>query len=260
MLLLGCASADLEPGTERPCASPLLPQSCQKPATESPPEEVLLEALSAQLAAVFCQASADCCEQASRTLDVVECVRATEAAHREEFAFLAALSVRYDAAAAARCVQSRKALYARCDMPSSEQTDDPCADVFVGQLMAGAECESDMECARIEGAPAMCEPLDGSASSVCQARAPAGAQCVGDICQAGLYCDLFSASCQPRKQTGACPIITACAASAACSPQSQCEPRKAVGEPCQLSFQCESDWCNGDVCEKPLGSAAACDG
>jgi hypothetical protein len=263
VLLLGCASADLEPGTERPCSSPLLGEGCQKPPGASPeaPREVRLEALPAELAALYCEASASCCQRAGRSLDSVECTLATEAAHLEEFASLAALSVRYDAAAAARCVQSRKALYSRCDMPSGEETGDPCAEVFAGELPPGAVCESDVECARIAGAPAICEPPQGSAVAVCQARAALDAECVGDTCQTGLYCDLFSASCQRRKETGECQLITACAATAACSPQAQCEPRKAVGEACLLALQCESNWCSrSGFCEKPLGSADACDG
>lgn len=261
MLLLGCSSTDLEPGSERPCASPLLGDACHQPSPPTPEApEVQLEALPAELAALFCAASAKCCQQSGRSLDAAECGRATEAAHLEEFSSLAALPVRYDAAAAARCLQSRKALYARCDMPTGEETDDPCADVFVGELLEGTVCESDVECARIAGEPAICEPKQRSTSPVCHARAAVGAECIGSTCQTGLYCDLFSASCQPRKESGHCEIVTACAASAACSPQSQCEPRKAVGEACQLALQCESNWCSGGFCEKPLGSAEACDG
>jgi hypothetical protein len=135
-------------------------------------------------------------------------------------AAIAAGFAKFDAAAAAACLDAYRTLYSSCDQPASI---DPgaCSNLVYGTLPIGAACMSDLSGARC-GAGLYCSAPTGN-TGVCAAQPAVGGDCSSAKCTAGVVC----------------------------LPNKRCGTPLASGQACTGNDQCQTNNCANSVCSAP---------
>jgi hypothetical protein len=216
---------------------------------------------------------AECCAIPPGSSLAAECVRTLTASVRDRAIVL-------DARKVEQCVQGASAAYASCDWvkPLAPAAPAACIDVLEGQLKAGAQCRSSLECAdglSCKGVrpttPGVCAP-PGATGTLCagspdtlaiqvkdaryQADHPecqgfcrggrcaepiaAGGACSSDVqCGTGLRCDAGRCSSKPLSKLGESCSGNACEPGARCA-DGRCVPFKKAGEVCTSPFECSA--------------------
>lgn len=272
LLLSACQpSSQGNPATELPTkaqiteAKPLYPQDIGKP-------DPLAERLCDALQALPQRRKAECCGTSASEGLTSECARILTATLRDG-------AVRIEASAVDRCIEETSKQLAGCDWvrPLQPAPPDACLGIIQGQLKAGAQCRSTLECrdglicggARTTVAGVCREPsaVGGACSRavdtlVTYARQPTDdrrhpdcvghcfqGQCapfaaVGESCLSNQQCTAGAHCAAGRCENGPPPKIgepcdkTVCEGAAACV-DGKCAALKRSGEPCMSPFECQ---------------------
>jgi hypothetical protein len=225
------------------------------------------------LVSAFCDGLASCCSSRTRVLDEAGCetkVRAIVAGRESP-----SDDVRFDADAAAQCLENMRATLATCAGIELE----PCNRIYVGTLAAGQACDRNDECAPVQGSRTYC-------TGTCKAarRAAAGESCVrtchdetdcvvlpgeppSDLMNKSAWGECFAedglacvgGTCVRSPAEGA-----ACLAGAFCDRGLDCESGTCVrlptiGETCAGSCAPGAYCSAADVCAQELAAGAPCD-
>ena len=136
--------------------------------------------------------------------------------------------------------------------------DEPCAGgLFEGLKSAGVSCTHTVEC--VEGH--YC-----AADGKCRAQPGRGQSCKDALCRQGHYCDSKERICMDRKargeacsHSGECEPDHGCREGASGSPRT-CGPLALPGAPCVEDSDCKTDYCLPGLCDdgKPCREDSAC--
>lgn len=201
-------------------------------------------------------------------------------------------SVRLDVAGIDRCTQETRSELEGCGWvnPTLPPLPQACNGLVQGHLLAGARCESSVECAdglHCKGVSPVASGVCSTASAArtscdvpadnlstllrarndprhpeCQGRCvkgeclpvvEAGGACVSSSgCVSGLNCIAGHCENKPLPRAGEpCPGKTACDIGAYCSPDGRCVALKNAGEACSQPFECR-----GLACSKAPGETS----
>lgn len=215
------------------------------------------------LAEANCTGISGCCRSGGFAFDEASCVDRVRAQYS---ALVDSRSrepnLRFDEAAAARCVAAIRAANAACtDKALAEATYGACNGVFAGTLALGAACTSSIECAAGPGEHVACDQ-GKCARWDSEPRLPRGVE--------GVAC---AASCQGDPSRDYCPVwgeeVTGALCWSGdelyCSPETErCVALAAVGDacgagadddPCVDRARCQDGVCIAAVIGDPCGSA-----
>jgi hypothetical protein len=210
----------------------------------------------------YCATVAPCCEGAGVPYDDAFC-HEKNAVNPDKFAALVNdPSVRFDPAAAGRCLDALAAAGCSADNDLDGPT---CGGVFVGSLATGTPCEHELQCAPVAGKRVDCLSTALDAPSTCVAivdAAAAGEPCGPAAfaqCAPGLTCGATN-TCVTAPPVGeSCQPGGACAQGAVCSPTFTCQAIAADGEACISFGECaETSFCNQGTCARRLPDNTAC--
>jgi hypothetical protein len=119
-------------------------------------------------------------------------------------------------------------------------------------------------CTPLAGASApieasVCRTNDGlycAVDGICKTTLAVGTVCTqSDVCVTGAHCNLSTFVCVSNADVGApCPAGNECASGAYCSPQHVCAAKKAAGEACQGSLECQGVCDATSVCSTPVST------
>jgi hypothetical protein len=253
---------------------------CVPACGEADPKPIPQKDFISTLAKVVCDSVRPCCERQEIEFDAAGCQARNEALYAQT---LPTANVKYDAQAAADCLALFREV-AECgsaedDVPGS----DVCERIFVGQLQPGEPCQSSFECAStgaaegscnaVDDEPAACEQnerhsvVHGKLGQACD-RTCSRASCtstadevpVGCYVSEGLFCGR-SGSCEKLLAEGApCRDFEECEEGSFCdsSGSELCTARRADGDACENSFECESEHCNDGSCGSRRVSETSC--
>jgi len=256
--------------------------------TESPAPTVALEQLPEQLADAVCDHIGPCCQAVQIPFDAPSCKQTAITRVNKDIVDTKTANIRYDAAAAARCVALYAAAVQGCQRLDNAELVSACSATFVGTLPPGALCTQRGECAPGPGGERpICKSDIGDASSVCALEdnsitAKLGGACSGScygpddsvcsflagdpatnsstVCFAsqGLYCSAAQ-TCQPLVPLGSSCRSEACVAGAFCE-SGTCVAARTTG-PCQSIVACAApSYCNlaSGQCEPKKADGATC--
>jgi hypothetical protein len=159
---------------------------------------------------------------------------------------LIAAHVRFDPAAAQRCLDAAQAALADCSAlnQSNPAAVAACGAVITGSSPPGSPCPFDVECAPGSHCARMFDTAKHCTSSCVADPAPSGCDLSG--CPVGQVCDSVTHACESQPDGGA--------------------PRKAMGQPCASSGECATPLvCLGEstgagTCEKAIPKGGSCPG
>ncbi len=260
---LGCSFTLLltSCGSDAHSTPPAVDERWAEPSLSAPSEERFLSRaeLAERLADVLCNALASCCGEQGLGGIAADCRAAYQAEYERELADVSALAVAYDPFRAGACIANAAARLQGCSYQGLRAHLTACVNAFVGTRGIGEECTEDLECARQQGKEVYCASRHSSPNT-CQLSLGPDEPCALEGCQAGLFCDLSTLTCQPQRASGDCSLqIDACSQDSACSPAFVCAPKLGAGEACQLSLQCESGACGADSrCVDSFADASYC--
>jgi len=123
-----------------------------------------------------------------------------------------------------------------------------CGRVFEGTIEKNATCSSDFACTD----SLICDKGRCGTKSIVK-NANDGCANAGEICDTGLFCSKDAPNvCQPRKKLGEpCDVAAPCVETLRCD--GTCKPRLAAGTPCKSNDECDvsapycSPW-DGNIC------------
>lgn len=242
-------------------------------------EEVARNDFTAELVHAVCDTVPTCCRNAELQFDPLSC---REQLMRPFGGKLNAPAVRYDAEAAAKCIETAHFLSSQCqEIPQTV-----CATAFRGVVPPGAPCQSSFECDPGAAGHAVCGP-DGlcmipargivaqPCSYTCRAGAPVdcknvygtmGAAPTACFEEDGLVCFLPNgegvATCQPLNLDCRQRLVAeqACPGGYCDQGSGACLAYIPVGGSCAAGGRCSNDsFCYGGFCQPKLPITARCD-
>lgn len=175
----------------------------------------------------------------------------------------------YNTTGVADCIATTQAYSASCPMYYSgglgwayELSKMACARVFDGTQQPGEPCDSNFDCAQIEGSMTTCVFHDGISECVRTLYGAQGASCdpfarpIETDCNEYEGLDCSGGQCVALGQFGdACVYDGDCVREAYCESAS-CQPRKALGEACDDNCEYGLKCVNG-ICGGELGAACS---
>jgi hypothetical protein len=198
-----------------------------------------------------CDNIGDCCGQSGYAYDAAKCK--SVASTQYGTLFKQSPNVVYDAEKAGSCIEAVKQAAAGCstlDVDGSQA----CMNVYKGQLPAGAECNSSMECAAPAGGDASCEGEQQGVPGHCVVDARGMA---GEGCHATCTEDGSSTSCG---SSGGDPSSATCYTNDGlfCNAAYVCEKLAAVGAACQSGGCVQGAFCDSGTCAPLPVSGESC--
>jgi len=206
-----------------------------------------------------------CCVAAGLRGKNADCVPTAMTQFEKAAAAARAAGERYDARAAAACVNAWRSAFATCpDAERLQLLPQPCSRVYVGgRTLQGSACTNPWECAPGAEGTAACLSLSatGRSGSVCGVivQGAAGTPCNVDPtvlveCAPGLHCDPNRSICTPPLGLGdLCSngFSDECGVGAVCDADVQricVPPRRALGEACASGRDCDGFACFAGRC------------
>lgn len=221
----------------------------------------------------LCDGLAGCCQQAGHPYDSAKCRSGFEAFYG---AFLpSGPQVKYDAAAAGRCISALRGAAAGCAM-DDDSSDQECEAVFEGSTPLGGPCESSADCDRpADGAPVDCvveeDPATGAYTGKCaldtdETVAPGGSCESTSECKTPAGAERAECDFDSSGQVGTCVALTRGKAGDACrltctqqgSSGWACSGGSGSSEATALCYTDDGVWCaDSGTCEAltPIGGA-----
>lgn len=227
--------------------------------TDSGSAPVARDAFVGKFTDAICGKLEPCCREESYPFDREACAAA---AGEGVLSIIANPAVKYDAAAAGRCLEAVSAAVARCGDPSGASS--ACERVFEGTKGAGAACESSAECASPAGGSAYCSE-DGSGQGACvvSPRGTRGAACDATCTEMASGTSCMSGGPANGGGAGVAPD-TSCYTNDGlyCGSEGKCAPLRAVGESCDTTQEScvDSAWCAQGTCVARVAVGASCEG
>jgi hypothetical protein len=249
-----------------------------------PPRSKLAESV----ARIYCDSLSDCCKGEEPPLDAARCLQTeTDGLEQRLKRVVESAAIKYDAAAAARCLAQVEAR-ATCGDGVFE-TFERCSGIFIGTVEElEGPCQLSAECKQVEGKRTTCQAPPGEPSfclseTVYEAsHSIEGGGCsrncsnpetcsaepgTNDVCfqSDGRFCTghLPFGTCQPQSALGqACDFIdmAPCLAGTFCDgASSTCVAARAAGEACTYDAACQSGKCTvAQVCSATRLDPAVC--
>jgi hypothetical protein len=202
----------------------------------------------------FCAALADeeCQSAAACAVPKEKCT-----AHRQDLCNASAATAiaegrKYTSGNVQPCIDKAHKYYDATHVPLTPtelaEIDEKCGRVFEGTIEKNAACTSDFSCTD----SLVCDKGRCGTRAVVK-NANDGCANAGEICDTGLFCSKESPNiCQPRKKLGEpCDVAAPCLETLRC--EVTCKPRLAAGTACRSNDECDpsapycSPW-DGNIC------------
>jgi hypothetical protein len=197
-----------------------------------------------------CDNIGSCCAAEGYAYDAEKCKAVAKSQY--DAVFEPSPNVVYDAARGGSCIQAVKQAASSCgalDLDGSAA----CQGVYVGQLPAGAACESSMECAAPAGGDATCDGQgSGKGTCVVEKRGVEGDGCYATCTEAGSAIDCGS--------SGGDPSSASCYTNDGlyCSSAFVCEKLAALGAACASGGCVDGAYCDAGTCKHLPEAGAPC--
>lgn len=216
-----------------------------------------LDTVCATVTPQLCTDRQACCESANIGYDDAGCKQHELDSCNANVDEVKAGSMTFDPTTIDTCLAYVKQLDATCRLSIADVADTfaklaPCQHIFAGQLVEGASCERDGQCAHSSD-PDVSVSCDKT-TKVCTWRrllsegeaCELGTGAKPDFCTSGLYCDVALAQTQPLK--GTCKTATPIG--------SACDKTKTFNLECGLGNYCDAQT---GLCTAGKGDGEACD-
>lgn len=216
----------------------LLLGGCGTTATSSP---TTYHDYQLQLSQIGCEARYRCCgTQCTNTVDQTFNLSMVSTQK-----LIDAGKIRFDAAAAATCLDSQRSRSASCDLELLNQPSisPMCAQILVGTIEVNQPCNTAAAAGCV--ANAYCD----ATTATCRTYLADGAACgTGGRCKTTSYCDTTAMVCKPLPRAGeACSALVTCDSTGerlVCAPDMKCSTPLGDGATCTSSTQCKSGTCS----------------
>lgn len=182
----------------------------------------------------------------------------------------------FDAEAAETCMAKAGSILGKCQLENVEdiaewaERNAVCMSIFKGASAEGESCSSPLDCMPPSDTSKRVDCRDDTCV-ILTARVGEGEACSQSQfidCEEGLFCrtpspGLSDGVCEKVKAIGEpCDFPYQCESAGFCDGYaSTCAPKKAVGEACDSSLECGIHWCiEGKCAARPMVGDASCNG